>query len=108
MSDSSTVKLVAALTDAGAPSDMIARAKANHYHDFKSPLDTPCIQLVKDLSNAVLADLGNAKLEQVRRAAMDGAFDATKAESDEWAASPEGRAAIISLGFIGLTFPPTR
>jgi hypothetical protein len=100
----STEKLVFALREANAPADMIARAEADYYHDFKSPLATPCIQLATDLAQALLANMGNAKLETVRRQAMDGVFDADREESDEWAASPEGQATIREL----IGSPPPR
>lgn len=93
-----TEKLVAALRAAGAPPALIARAERNEFHDFKSQSATPCIDLAQALAEAMLADMGNAALERVRKDAMDGAFDASKEESDEWAASPEGRATIAELG----------
>jgi hypothetical protein len=93
-----TEKLVAALRSAKAPADLIARAERNEFHDFKSQSATPCIDLAQALADAVTRDLGNAALEQVRKDAMDGAFDASKEESDEWAASPEGQATLAEFG----------
>lgn len=70
---------------------MAARAEAGYYSDFGSPLATPCIQLAHDLK-AVGA-------EAVLARHMNGEFDATREESDAWAASPEGQEAMSS-------FPP--
>ena len=85
----STEKLVAALTEAGASAAMIERAKANYYHDFKSQLATPCMQLV--------ADLFAEGLVALRYRALDGEFDATRAEAEKWAASEDGRATMMKL-----------
>lgn len=57
--------------------------------DYKSPLATPCIQL--------LADLRAEGLNQLAEWHMDGVFDATRAESDAWAKSPEGQAVFREL-----------
>lgn len=82
-------KLVAALTAAGAPADMVERARSGYYHDYLSPLPAPIIQLV--------IDSRLAGLHGIATRAIDGEFDATKEESDEWAASPEGQAAFRAL-----------
>lgn len=70
---------------------MSARAEAGYYHDFESPLAAPCMQLAHDLR--VIG------AEDVLARHMNGEFDATKEESDAWAASPEGQEAMAS-------FPP--
>jgi hypothetical protein len=68
---------------------MAKQAEAGHYDDFESPLEAPCVQLVRDLRAAGAEDLA--------KRAMNGEWDATKAESDAWANSPRGRAALSEL-----------
>ena len=72
--------------------DMAANAAAGFYHDFLSPLDTPTIQLVNDL-----AAVATPEAMALRKRIMNGEFDASPEESDEWAASPEGQAAFSKL-----------
>lgn len=87
--ESSSTFLARVLTDEGAPEWMVSLATENHYDDFKSPLAMPETQLHAD---ALANDL-----PQVAAWVVDGIFDATKAESDEWAASPEGQAVFNEL-----------
>ena len=80
--------------------EMAERATTGYYHDFLSPLDTPELQLMADLSeaakNAVSAnDAAEIMLLMLRH--RQGEFDASLEESDEWAASPEGKAAYSIL-----------
>jgi hypothetical protein len=98
-----TAKLARALRELGTlavPPAMIRRAEAGHYHDYLSPLAFPEIQLVNDLgalarrSRTVLA---RDALLAVRQRVIDGDFDASKAESDAWARSPEGQAVWAEL-----------
>jgi hypothetical protein len=77
--------LAAELTKAGLP-EMAAKAATGYYHDFLSPLDTPCLQLAADL-----AAVGTPAAMALRARHVNGEFDATKEESDDWAASSEGR-----------------
>lgn len=86
--DTSTF-LARILVDEGAPEWMVSLARDHHYHDFKSPLAMPEMQL-----------LGDARANDLPRIAawvIDGVFDATKVESDEWAKSPDGQAAFREL-----------
>jgi hypothetical protein len=82
---------------------MADRAATGWYHDFLSPLDLPDIQLEKDLrqSRAVALSFNNTKLadaiEAVRQRHINGEFDASTEESEEWAASPEGQDAMRRL-----------
>lgn len=78
-----TEKLALALEAAGVPDNMVANARAGHYDDFKSDLDTPCIQLVTDLTSLGFTDLANR--------AKNGGFDATLEDSNAWAESDEGK-----------------
>lgn len=61
------VRLVGALTDANAPTDMIAKAANGYYGDFTSQLATPIWQLV--------ADAREAGLDVIAKQAMNGDFD---------------------------------
>jgi len=79
--------------------DMSVRARGGYYHDFLSPLDTPEIQLVNDLHEAAqkLPADSRAAIYDLRAQVINGDFDATLKESDEWAASPEGQYAMRQL-----------
>jgi hypothetical protein len=72
--------------------DMSFLAADGYYHDFLSPLPDPAIKLATDLTSAgtppALALLGRH---------LNGEFDATLEESDEWAASADGMAAFAQL-----------
>lgn len=86
-----TEKLARALEAENDPrlASLIERARQGHYHDFLSPLPTPEFQLMADLTA-----LGHTALaERVK----EGEFDASKAESEAWGASPEGQAAYSEL-----------
>jgi hypothetical protein len=78
-----TERLARALEAAGAPQDMINRARGGFYDDFKSDLATPIVQLVQDARKA--------GLEGIAQRAIHGEFDATPEEGDEWMMSPEGQ-----------------
>ena len=84
-------KLAGELRMAGLPK-MADKAATGYYDDYISPLDMPISQLVTDLARA-----GTPAAMDLRRRAMDGEFDATKEESDDWAKSPEGQEAFRSL-----------
>jgi hypothetical protein len=79
------------LRKAGLP-DMAAKAATGYYHDFLSPLATPCLQLAEDLAKA-----GTPEALALRSRHLNGEFDATKEESDDWAASADGQAAYGQL-----------
>lgn len=83
--------LAAELKKADLP-EMAAKAATGYYHDFLSPLDTPCLQLAEDL-----AKVGTPAALAVRARHVNGEFDATEEESDDWAKSPEGRKAMRML-----------
>lgn len=79
--------------------EMAEKAAEGYYHDFLSPLDNPCLQLVIDL---VVVGTPEAKVLLVRL--ENGEFDASLEESNEWANSPEGQECFNSLtNNIGLT-----
>ena len=72
--------------------DMAQRAEKGRYDDFLSESATPILDLV-----SALKVVGSPESQALARRAMDGDFDATKEESDAWAASPEGQGIIGSL-----------
>jgi hypothetical protein len=89
MTEPTTEKLAKALEAAGAPAEMIKKAREGYYDDYKSPLAFPEMQLHQDAHIA--------GLDSIKAAVEAGEFDATKEESDEWARSPEGQAAFEEL-----------
>lgn len=89
MTEPSSEKLAQALEEAGAPKYMIELARDDYYHDFKSPLAMPEMQLLQDAREHGLTTIAEG--------VMEGKWDATKAESDAWAASPEGQATFAEL-----------
>lgn len=102
MTENSKQKLARYLRVAGLE-EMAKQAERGYYHDFESPLTFPEMQLEQDLREARDAHNRDFQrymmIERIRVLHIaDGAFDATKEESDEWAASPEGRAAFAELG----------
>lgn len=84
-------KLAAELHKANLP-DMAIKAAGGYYHDFLSPLATPCIQLAMDLAAA-----GTPEALALRARHLNGEFDATKEESDAWVSSADGKAALGQL-----------
>lgn len=81
--------LARVLADHGAPAHMVSLAADGHYDDFLSPLALPELQL--------LADARANGLDTIAVLVVAGAFDSTKAESDAWAASPDGQATFAEL-----------
>ena len=80
--------------------DMANRAATGYYHDYLSKLDFPEIQLAEDLAQAIEAATEEDKpaIQSLMRRHLNGEFDATKEESDAWAASPEGQETLGMLG----------
>ena len=72
--------------------EMAGRAERGFYHDFMSPLDDPAIQLASELRV-----VGTPEAEALRKRHLNGEFDATTEESEEWAASAEGRETMAQL-----------
>lgn len=93
MTAATSEKLAVELDKLGL-TEMAARARADHYHDYLSPLDFPELTLVQDLQNAaeVAIEPGRkSKIYALRNLCISGEFDASAEESDAWAASPEGQ-----------------
>lgn len=70
--------------------DMAMRAGQGYYHDFLSPLATPCIQLAADL-----AEVGTPAALALRDRHLNGEFDASREEGEEWFQN-EGKHALMS------------
>src|ERR1700682_1486956 len=83
--------LAAALRDAGLPI-MAARAAEGYYHDYLSPLPMPEKKLCDELTIAG-TPARPAALALCERVKL-GDYDASEEEEEEWAASPEGVAAM--------------
>ena len=103
MTEHTKDKLAAALRDVGL-AKMADKAATGYYHDYLSPLDLPEIQLMHDLALAASDAAGKAdgatrfrEIVALRDRAMNGDFDASAEESDEWAKSPEGQDAMRLL-----------
>jgi hypothetical protein len=75
--------------------EMAAKAATGYYHDYLSPLPFPEMQLAADLAAAATA--GNEAALALRNRHLNGEFDANLEESNEWANSPDGRAAFDEL-----------
>jgi hypothetical protein len=93
-----TVKLARALRAIpGVPQDMIKRAESGFYHGYLSPLVLPDVQLYTDLKELAgqpeTPQLSRVQLIDLARQVVDGEFDASKAEAEEWMKSPEGQQA---------------
>lgn len=74
-----------------------ANARAFAYHDFKSPFDFPETMLhghLKEAMNAEKDPVKKDKILEILDMHQSGEFDATYDESEEWARSPEGIAAM--------------
>jgi hypothetical protein len=78
--------------------DMSLKARGGYYHDFLSPLDLPEMQLINDLTRAAKArpDI-ERKIFDLRNRVINGEFDASPEESDEWAKSEDGQDAFRRL-----------
>jgi hypothetical protein len=72
--------------------DLAARARRHEFHDFLSPHAMNFLVLVADLKKK-----GKRSQLLIDRV-VASEFDAPKQESDEWAASPEGKATLDDLG----------
>jgi hypothetical protein len=91
-------KLAALLMEAGLH-EMSLAAREYRYHDFRSPLAMPSMALLDELQPEIRRAQGERlrQLLEIRAMHMNGDFDATKEESDEWAAGPEGQDAFNKL-----------
>ena len=89
------------LDEAGLP-ELARNARAAHYDDFHAPAEVAdgleIIRLVRDLRRAARAEPEKAdRIAVIENATRRGEFDATKAESDRWAASKDGQDTFAEL-----------
>jgi hypothetical protein len=79
--------------------EMSANARTGYYHDFLSPLALPEMQLINDLGIAATTTHRHQQeaIMALRARVIDGEFDASAEESDEWAASEDGQDAFRKL-----------
>ena len=91
-------QLAAALREVGLDA-MADKAAIGYYHDFLSPLDLPEMVLVDDLAlSAKHRPEDNATaILALRQRVINGEFDASAEESEEWANGPEGQDAMRLL-----------
>jgi hypothetical protein len=80
--------LAAALRDA-ALQEMAMRAAEGYYHDYLSPLVMPEKQLVCELTM-----IGTSAALMLCERVKQGDFGPSDEESDAWASSPDGQAAM--------------
>ncbi len=91
-------KLAAALREIGLD-EMAAKAAQGYYDDYESPLATPCLQLLADLSKSHKRDA-----RELAKRVKDGEFDSTADEGDIWWAK-EGQNLISPEMAEALGFP---
>lgn len=71
---------------------MADRAAEGYYHDYLSPLATPCLQLAADL-----AEIGTPQAMALRARHLNGEFDANEEEANDWEHSADGQDALNRL-----------
>lgn len=99
----STKLLYDDLKDAGLMT-IALRAAQEYYHDMFSALTDPMGTLYEDVRRTAMNGEGDReKAAVILNNIMEGKYDATNAESDEWAASAEGQAAFKSLSSEGVS-----
>ena len=102
MTEHTKDKLAAVLREIGL-NEMAERAATGYYHDYLSPLALPEMELEKDLRAAayMAMSFNNRQqaeaIEAVRRRHINGEFDASTEESEEWFKSADGQDAFRSL-----------
>lgn len=89
--------LAEALRNASLP-DLAERASKGEFHDFLSPHPLPQLHLLEELERARRANPGLiTAISRIQNRVMEGEFDASIEESEEWAESPEGRMTLRGL-----------
>lgn len=69
---------------------IINRAEKDYYHDFFGTPDMPEMQLIADLREAGASN-------QIIQNVVNGKYDASKEDSEEWSKSPEGQETFANL-----------
>lgn len=99
MTAATSEKLALVLDDVGL-TELAAKARADQYHDFLSDDALCALTLANDLANEIKRvrdPMMKARIEEIRERHLDGDFDASMEESDEWAKSKDGIAAFTAL-----------
>jgi hypothetical protein len=80
---------------------MINQARAGYYHDYMSPIPMPDVQLVCDLRelNTRIPTPGgvHGMIANLTSEVIDGKFEATLKEGEDWLLTDAGQAALASL-----------
>jgi hypothetical protein len=95
-----TSEMLAEVLESVGLDAMAAKARADQYHDFLSDDALCAITLERELREARDASddpIMQKLIEDIRQHHLNGDFDASKEESDAWAASEEGQAAFGAL-----------
>lgn len=101
MTAKTSEKLARALEDIGLET-LAIRARRDEFHDFLTPHDLPQMELLNELDRALrLKAHGDPVLtnliRKVRQEVINGDYDASLEESEEWARSKEGREAFAQM-----------
>lgn len=98
-----TSEVLAQHLDAAGLPDLAQRARNDEFHDYLSPHALPQHQLMYALGVEAGKAQARRHIDQrnqilaIQRGVMEGAFDADKRESDDWAKSPAGQDALDQL-----------
>lgn len=99
--DEMTPEYLGRVLDAVPAPELAARARLGHFDDFHAPADVAdgleLIHLVVELRRVRGGSPLGSRCRAVENAVMHGEFDATKAESDRWAASNGGQDVFAEL-----------
>jgi hypothetical protein len=98
MTAKTSQKLADVLRAAGFE-DIALRAESDEFHDYLSPHAFPEMLLAEILADYAVTPITSQHIAalNIRQRLIDGEFDASKEESDAWAASPEGRETFSKL-----------
>lgn len=99
MTAETSEKLAKRLDEAGLDG-LAIMARADQFHDYRSPFTMPEMELeaaLRAARDSCIDAVRRVKIEDIRLDVINGEFDASKEEGDEWAAGPEGQAAFRSL-----------
>lgn len=93
MTAASSELLAKALDEAGLVG-LAEMARADMFHDYRSDFIFPEMELeaaLRAARDACPDAVRRVKIEDIRLDVIEGKYDATKEEGDEWVASPEGQ-----------------
>lgn len=80
---------------------LINQARAGYYHDYMSPIPMPDVQLVcdlRELNTKIETPVGvRGMINNLTSEVIDGKFEATLKEGEDWLLTDAGQAALASL-----------